>query len=325
VYPQIYLGQIPATPAQRRDLRALALDLRGRIQAARTDEPTTLLLHFAAGAGPLVDLLLLRSQVLIVAALRAYRAPIVAPPGGRWAYRDTGAPIDEPGGTTPIQHIGAQRDAVRALLSHAAPTLPGLPANEQPFEQIIGALICRPAIHPDSQIALEISEHRRRLKLLGLDELPGLAAMVRTGPPLAQPVLRAIVADVLGGRLWHDGTRFLFDLAPPRFQLRVLATGARPEKLLPLFEGENVIGRRRAAQQYEYRLTLAGDELISADHATLIVGDDDTVTVRDTSKNGTWLAAPNAAEARVRRERTVAVGAELRIGITRMRLERPDQ
>jgi FHA domain len=324
VYPQIYLGHIPAKPAERRALRALALDLRARVQAVRAPEPTTLLLRFAAGEGPAadIDLLLLRPQAAIVGALRTYRGPIVAGPGGPWSYCDTGEPIRELRGRTPTQHVKAQRDAVRERLDDTAGQLLGLAPQAQPFERMVGALICVPATHPESRITLEVSEHRQQIKVLGLDELAQLATMLQIGAHLSDEAMQAIVSDLFAGRLWHDGQRFLFDLAPQRFQLRVLADGARGDKVLPLIEGENVIGRRRAPQKYEHRLTLSGDELISADHALLICGDDDRITLRDTSKNGTWITTPGAKEERVRQELAIVPGTLLRMGMTRARLER---
>jgi hypothetical protein len=319
VYPQIYLGHSPHTGPERRALRALALELRARIHAARADEPDTLLLHFSAGAetAEAIDLLLLRSNAVIVGAVRAYRGPIEVLPGGHWRDRATGEPIREGRDRTPIQHVKAQRDAVRERLDQAAA---GLDAH--PFARTIGALIVAPATHPDSRISLDVGEHRQQLKVLGLDELPALAGMVRTGVQLSEQTIRAIVTDVFEGKLWHDGARFLFDLAPPRFQLRVLADGARSEKVLPLIEGENVVGRRRTAQQYEHRLTLSGDELISGDHALLICDDDDRVSLRDTSKNGTWVTPPGQAEERVHGERAIVPGTLLRMGVTQARLER---
>lgn len=317
---QIYIGPTPGSSAERLALRALALDLRGRAQAARADTAVALL-HFTAGGAP-VDLLLLRPHAAIVGLVRSYRAPVAALPGARWAYRDTGEPIVEAGGASPIQHVAAQRDAVAERLHQAAPDLLGTPPEALPFERMIGALICAPIAHPDSQISLAIAEHRRQLKVLGLDELLPLADMARLSVQLAPEAMHAIAAGVFGGRLWHDGARFLFELAPPRFQLRVLPGGARPERVLPLMEGENIVGRRRAPQGNEYRIALSGDELISADHAVLACGDDDQVQVRDTSKNGTWLTLPGSHEERIRRARALAPGTELRMGITRLRLER---
>jgi len=335
VYPQIYLGHTPGTGAERRALRALAIDLGARIQAGRAQEPTTLLLHFSAGAGPAqaIDLLLLRPNAVIVGALRAYHGPIVALPGARWTYRD-GEPIREARDRTPIQHVRLQRDAVRDRLDQAAAGVLDPSSGSAPgaFERTIGALICVPSTHPESRISLDVNDHRQQLKVLGLDELPALAAMVRTGARLSEQAMRTIAAEVFAGRLWHDGTRFLFDLAPARFQLRVLAdpssgqgqSGARGERVLPLMEGETVMGRRRAPQQGEYRLTLGGDELISGDHALIAYDDGERVALRDISKNGTWMTPPGGTEERVRGERVIVAGTLLRMGMTRMQLERAE-
>jgi hypothetical protein len=327
VYPQIYLGDIPTTSDQRRGLRALALDIRARIHATRAAEPITLLLHFRAGESvlPVIDLLLLRPSAAIVGAVRAYHGPIESLPGGQWRRRDSGEPLREQRDRTPIQHVKLQRDAVRVQLDAAAPRLLGTPVDAHPFDRLVGALIIAPSTHAESRVSLEIGDHRQQIKLLGLNELPALASMLRLGVQLPDPAIQAIVSELFGGRLWHDGTRFLFDLALPRFQLRLLADGARPEKLLPLIEGENLIGRRRSAQHYEHRLTLAGDEMISADHALITCGDDDWAALRDTSKNGTWITPPGGTEERVRGERTIFPGTLLRMGLTRALLERVEE
>ena len=327
MYPQIYLGDIPPTSDQRRAVRALALDIRARMHTTRVAEPTTLLLYFRADASvlPMIDLLLLRPSVAIVGAVRTYHGPIESLPGGQWRRRDTGEPLREERDRTPIQHVKLQRDAVRAQLDAAAPQLLGTPTDEHPFDRMAGALIIAPSTHAESRVSLEIGNHRQQIKLLGLDELPALAGMLRLGQQLPEPAIPAIASELFGGRLWHDGVRFLFDLAVPRLQLRLLGDDTRPEKLLPLIEGENLLGRRRSAQHYEYRLTLAGDELISADHALIICGDDDWAALRDTSKNGTWITPPGGTEERVRGERTIFPGTLLRMGLTRARLERVEE
>ena len=324
MYPQIYLGDIPPNSDQRRALRALALDMRARMHATRATEPTTMLLHFrtSESALPKIDLLLLRPSVAIVGAVRAYHGPIESLPGGQWRRRDTGQPLREERDRSPIQHVKLQRDAVRAQLDAAAPDLLGTPTDAHPFDRMAGALIIAPSTHAESRVSLEIGDHRQQIKLLGLDELPALAGMLRLGVQLPEPAIQAIASELFSARLWHDGARFLFDLATPRFQLRLLGDGARPEKLLPLIEGENLLGRRRSAQHYEYRLTLAGDELISADHALIICGDDDWAALRDTSKNGTWITPPGGTEERVRGERTIFPGTLLRMGMTRALLEK---
>ena len=325
MYPQIYLGSVPTTSARRRALRDLALDLRSLIHAARAAEPSTLLLNFGAGEGAAesIDLLLLRPRAAIVGAVRAYGGPIETLPNGQWCHRDTGAPLHEQRDRTPIQHVKLQRDAVRTRLESASALL-GLAADTRPFDRMVGALIIAPATHAESRVSLEIGDHRQQLKVLGLDELPALAGMVRLGSQLPDAAVLAIVAEVFAGRPWHDGARFLFDLAAPRFQLRVLGEGARPEKRLPLIEGENLLGRRRSPQQHEHRLSLSGDELISGDHALIVCGDDDWVALRDVSKNGTWITPPGGTEERVRGERTIFPGTLLRMGMTRARLERID-
>jgi FHA domain-containing protein len=329
VYSQIYLGHLPATLPERQMLRERALDLHDCLRTAHSSTPTYVLLNFAAGDTPLVrpvELLLLRPNAAIVGAIRSYQGPIDVTPAGPWMQRDTGAPIVEAQGRTPLQVVRDQRDAVRARLNHEAAGLLGVPADAQPFERTVGALICAPQMHPESHISLDVGEHRQWLKILGLDELPGLAAMIRIGTQLAEETIRQIVSEVFGGRLWHDGERLLFELAPGRFQLRLLAEGDRAEEVLPLIVGENVIGRRRQASGHEHRLTLTGDDLISSDHALLICQDNDRVTLRDTSKNGTWIASAGGPEEHLHgAERTIGPGTLLRMGVTRMRLECVDE
>jgi len=325
VHPQIYLGHIPPTARERRGLRALALDLSGRIAAARAAEPTILLLDFAdAKLTEMIDLLLLGPNAIIVGAIRAYRGPVEASPNGRWRDRATGEPIHDQRGRTPLQQVREHGDAVREQLECSAERLTDAPPDDRPFERTIGAVIFMPSTHPESRISLDVTDHRQWLKVLGLDELPALAAMVHTGPHLSEQAMRAIATEVFPGRLWHDGASFLFDLAPARFQLRRLADD-RPEVLLPLQEGETIVGRRRKAQQSEYRLTLEDDDLISSNHAQISYGDDEWVTLRDTSKNGTWITPPGGTEERVRGERAIMPGTVLRMGMTQLRLEEADE
>jgi hypothetical protein len=337
-YPQIYLGQIPGAAAERIALRERALDLRAALRAGPRGrpelDPTCALLNFAAGAAPsgsgmapTIEVLLLRPNAAIVAAIRAYSGPIEVTPDGRWTDMTTGSPIRDERGRSPLQVVQAQRDAVQARLDRdAGPLLDSMAGSEaeaRSFARVVGALICAPATHPESRISLDVDDHRQQLKILGLDELAGLAAMLRTGAQLSEAAMRRIAGDLFDGRLWHDGERLLFELAPGRFQLRVLGDGDRPEVIVPLMEGENIAGRRRSAQRYERRITLNGDDLISSDHARLSCGDGDHVTLRDTSKNGTWVTLPGGAEERLHgAERAITLGAVLRMGLTRMRLER---
>jgi len=323
---QIYLGQIPSSAHERRMLRARVLDLQASLRPAHEFEPTYALLNFTAGVQPdvcAVELLLLRPNEIIVGAIRAYPGPIAVLHGGRWILCATGEAIRDHNDLPPLQWVKAQRDAVRAQLSAQAARLAGAPS----FERVVGALICAPATHPDSRISLDVDEHRQLLKILGLDELAGLAAMIRTGPQLDEAGMQLIVADIFGGQLWHDGTQFLFELAPCRFQLRLLDAGARQAPILPLAEGENVVGRR-TARHNEQRLTLSGDDLISSDHARLICEEADHVILRDTSKNGTWVALPGQPEEHVQgAERAIVPGTLLRMGLMRLRLEQtnPDR
>jgi hypothetical protein len=337
-YPQVYLGQIPGAAAERIALRERALDLRAALRGGPRGrpelDPTYVLLNFAAGAAigspsaaPMVELLLLRPDAALVGAIRAYPGPIEVTPEGRWTDLATGTAIRDERGRAPLQVVRAQRDAVRARLDRDAGLLLEAPAeagaDASSFARMVGALICAPATHPESRISLDVDDHRQQLKILGLDELAGLAAMLRTGPRLSEAAMRRIVGDLFEGRLWLDGERLLFELAPGRFQLRVLGDGGRPESVVPLMEGENIAGRRRSAQRYERRITLSGDDLISSDHARLFCGDADHVTLRDTSKNGTWVVLPGSAEERLHgAERAITLGAVLRMGVTRMRLER---
>src|SRR5262249_8072107 len=99
-----------------------------------------------------------------------------------------------------------------------------------------------------------------------------------------------------------------------------------PETVVPLMEGDNIAGRRRSIQRFERRITLTGDDLISSDHAHLFCGDGDLVILSDTSKNGTWVTPPRGAEEWLHSaERAIGLGLVLRMGITRMRLERIGQ
>src|SRR6185295_17596980 len=173
------------------------------------------------------------------------------------------------------------RDAVRTRLDQATEHLGGAGPGAHPFERTAGALICAPRMHPDSRIALDVGDHRQWLKVLGLDELPGLVSMLNTNVRLALESMRAIAADIFAGRLWHDGQGFLFDLAPCAFRLRLLGADGRTGEVLPLIEGENVIGRRRAPQGHEHRLTLAGDDLVSSDHAWITCEEGGRVLLRD--------------------------------------------
>src|SRR5690242_14024995 len=173
-YPQLYLGQVPARAAARRALRERALDLYAILHAAREPEPTYALLNFATGVAPVpagaaraIELLLLRPNAAIVAAIREYPGPIEVTPDGHWTNLTNGAAIREERGQTPLRLVRAQRDAVRERLRQQAAATLGLPDGAQPFERMVGALICAPTTHPESRISLDVDDHRQWLKILG--------------------------------------------------------------------------------------------------------------------------------------------------------------
>jgi hypothetical protein len=316
-YPQIFIGQIPPTAAQRRALRALALDLRIRLRPPRDPLPTLILLNIAVEGVDPIDLLVARPNTLIIGALRSFDGPLTAELDGRWI--DTHGRSLHRDGQSPLAAVGNQRDTLRARLVESLP--PGIPAA-QVITRMIAALICIPTLHPESQIAIDIEDHRALRKVLGLDELAGLAAMTSTATRISEHALHALIAEHLGGQLWHDGTRLLFELAPPPYRLRLIGDEPGQRPVLPLIEGENLIGRRRTARPHEHRLTIAGDDRISSDHAAIICTDDQRVILRDTSKNGTWFTLPNGPEAFLgNTERPIIPGTIIRMGETRMQLE----
>lgn len=315
-YPQIFIGQIPQTSAQRRTLRALALDLRVRLRPPRDPLPTLVLLNFAVEGVDLIDLLIVRPSILIVGALRSFDGPITAELGSRWIDA-TGRSLQQDG-QSPLAAVGNQRDTLRARLAESLPA-------DLPITQLVGrmiaVLICVPTLHPESGIALDVDDHRAQRKILGLDELAGLTAMTSIVSRISEQALHSLVAEYLDGQLWHDGTRLLFELAPPPYRLRLIGDEPSQRPILPLIEGENVIGRRRTARPHEHRLTIAGDDRISSDHAEIICMDD-RIILRDTSKNGTWFTLPNSPEAFLgNAERQIIPGTIIRMGETRMQLE----
>lgn len=323
--PRIYLGKIPPTIHERVELREHALLLTQRLRQSQTVGMCAVLLHFSAGAhSPLqcVDLLLLRGDAIMVGALRAYPGPIAAMPGEAWRDRLNDRLIVEEDGAFPLHRLRAQRDAIQVSLNAAAERL-GLAARDsRPFRRVYGAVVCVPQVHPDSQISLDVDDHRDGLKVCGFDELPGVAAMLHTDLMLNDAIIETIAGGVFGGRLWHDGNHFLFDLAAPRFRLRIITPG-NPPQIAPLLEGTTVVGRRRAARRVEQRITVAGDDLISLDHLYLTCDEaSSTVTIRDDSKNGTWLTTAGGAAEHLRGQtRAIAAGARLRIGTTDITLE----
>jgi hypothetical protein len=314
-YLQIYIGQTPDRPEQRRALRTFAMDLRLRLRPTREQSPALVLLNAPVLGAGIIDLILVRPNAFIVGAVRSYDGPIVAESWAAW--RDQRGAVLTDDGMAPLRYIGMQRDTLRARLVEAlAPDSPEIRA----LPRMIAALISSPTLHPESRIALDIEDHRMQRKLLGLDELAGLAMLGNVGVHIPETNLAPLI-ELIGGQLWHDGSRLLFELAPPRLHLRLInSSSLRPA--LPLIEGENVIGRRRTARPHEHRLTIAGDDLMSSDHALVTCQFDGRVTLRDISKNGTWFTLPGGEESFVHAdERQIAPGTILRMGETRMAIE----
>jgi hypothetical protein len=312
---QLFIGLAPLTASERRALRDQAFELSEQLRQANRPEPTVALLNFGAGASDPVDLLLLRPHAVIVASLMRPAGPIDASAGQPWRERDTGAALLGPAGLAPLDRARLHRDAVAARLRDAGLALAAT-------SRVVGAVVCAPAIPSSSQISLDVDDHRSGLKVLGLDELAGVAAMVQSGVQLYEDQMRAVAVDLFGGRLWLDGGRSVLELAEPRFGLRTLA-GERAGDLVSLHEGETVLGRRRVPRSHERRFVISGDDLVSNDHAVLEYGDEDAIVLRDTSKNGTWLASPGEPELHVRGAACrVAHGTVLRLGMTRLRVER---
>lgn len=313
MYPLIYVGQTPETPPARRMLRERALDLHARLR--QMADPAALLLGAAPAPGePPLDMLLLRDGLALAGSFHEGDEPVDVQADGQWVRRESRARLRGPRGETPLEALRRARDLARAALE---PLLPEQIAR--PPWRMVGALIFAPATPPDSQIALDVDDHRQQLKVLGLDELPALAALLRNGPALDETALRVAMRG-LGGRLWHDGARLLFELAYAPLRLRLLDTSGQPT--MALIEGANMIGRRAAPLRYEYRLSIPGDDLMSNDHAVLVCTLDGRSVLRDTSTNGTWITPPGAAEERVHRtDREVRPGTLLRMGMTQLMLE----
>lgn len=317
-YPHIYIAAIPETIAARRVLRSRVFELRGLLSNAHDTQPLLLILNIPAGKDSL-DMLLVRPNVLVAAALYDWKQPIMAQSGMPWYEKHSGLPLSHADGRTPLQRVAALRDALWRQLSEG--WRPGTPEGRL-IERMIAAVVAVPELHADSQIRLEIDDHRQRLKLLGMNELPGLLAMIATDAQLSEQGLQSIARDYLHARLWHDGTGLLFELKPSRFHLRLLGDDMEAGAALPLIEGENMIGRRRATQPSEYRHSIA-DDLVSNDHALIYCDEGDQLRLRDISKNGTWLTLPEQGEEYIHHgERELRVGMRIRVGITRMRLER---
>lgn len=322
---RIYIGRTPDTARERIALRERALTLVRGARQSPTEGTCTIAFNIAAGADPplaQIDLLILRATAVIVGALRSYAGPIDAPPGGVWRDRASGQPILEEDGAHPLHRLRQQRDAVQMSLNAAAARLGVATADPHPFKQVIGVLVGVPALPADSHISLDVDDHRDHLKVCSFDELPGVAAMSHSNVSLPEEAIHTIAGSLFGGRLWYDD-RFLFELAPPRFQLSIRPSGSAPVSV-PLYEGETIIGRRRSPKGNERRIPVLNDDLVSSDHLYIVCGDDvQTVAIRDASKNGTWVTQPDGPAEHLRNAAcTIPVGTRLRIGTTDLILER---
>ncbi|HMP39558.1 MAG TPA: FHA domain-containing protein [Roseiflexaceae bacterium] len=309
---QLYLGSIPRESAARCLLRERALALAALFDQARMPDPILGLLHLPLAAADdvqPVDLVLLTPAAAMVATIHTHTGPVDMLADGRWMVQGR---LFELHGGTPLAHVAAQRDQVMRLLQQA-----GLL-----YEQIIGALVVAPILDPRSNILLDIDDHRRRLKVCGFDEIAGLISMLDgRGAQFSRVALETTLVEHLGASLWYERGQLIFELAPARCRLRVVADGGEEVAIMPLYEGATVIGRRRTPQYYERRVVVSGDDLISSDHATIIC-DDAGIRIRDTSKNGTWiLGMAGEQEALHDTEREITIGATLRVGRTHMHLE----
>lgn len=322
---RVYIGRTPKTAHERIELRERALMAARTARQSPTEGTCTIAFNIAAGAEPPlthIDLLVLRRTSVIVGALRSYAGPIDAPPGGIWRDRASGQPILEEDGTHPLHRLRRQRDAIQMSLNAAAARLGIATTDPHPFKHVIGAIVGVPALPADSRISLDVDDHRDHLKVCSFDELPGVAAMSHSGVTLSDEAIHAIAGELFGGRLWYDD-RFLFELAPPQFQASIHAPGSAP-LLVPIYEGETIVGRRKSPKGNERRIPIPNDDLVSSDHLCITCSDDvQTVAIRDVSKNGTWVTRPDGLVEHLRNAAcTVPVGTRLRLGTTDLILER---
>jgi len=277
-------------------------------------------MHSPHDAGP-IDLVLLHPHALLVGIIKESSGPLDISLDGRWIVRETGRSLLGPNGETPLVQIRQARQYVCRLIEARRDQLQHFVNGPSGLQRTVGALITTPTTHPDTQIALDVEDHRQQIKVLGFDELDTLAAMIDTGIDLDAETMAMIMTDVLAGRLWHDGQRLLFELGLAAFQLRIFTADGGAEQILPLLEGANIVGRRIALLQHEYRLTINNDDSISNDHAVLTCTADGRVIARDTSTNGTWIVT-DGSETRIHHaEHSLQPGTVLRMGMTRMRLE----
>ncbi|MBC8161258.1 MAG: FHA domain-containing protein [Roseiflexaceae bacterium] len=303
MYHHIYLAQTPTNATARRHLRARALDLAARL-AQVGEGPCAVILGLDSGCP---DLVVLRPHSVIAALIHQTTSPLDQLPDRVWVERASGERVL---GGAPLAAVRAARSMlVRKIEQHSD--------TAALLGRLVGALVIAPTLPADSRIVLDIGEHRDHIKLLGLDELAPLAAMLQAGARLDELSFGGIIA-ALDARLWHNGERLLFEVGLAAYQLNHTSGVA-----LTLLEGANVIGRRAAPLQGEFRLTIEGDDTISADHAVLICLADGRAVLRDTSTNGTYLRAHGGEEQRIHHaEQPITAGSTIRMGETVLRLER---
>lgn len=319
----LYYGELPASGLARRSLRDQSLELLERLRQTDTTEPAIIFASCrAAPEQPLVDLILFTSYVVIVGLILPGHQPVDLI-DQRWIVRHEGRELVDAQGHTPLEQIRQRRLEVDQQLKRLPLTLP-VNREETPLGRMVAALIFTPTAHRESQIALDVPDHRDLIKLVGFDELAPLAHMVRIGQRLS-PEQLVSCAEGLGGTCWGQDQTLQQDPAVAPLQLRVVAGPATHEQYFPLLYGETVIGRRRTPREREYRLTLGGDELMSSDHAILTYHDDGHIVLRDTSTNGSYIVNMDGRDERIRHtERHVTPGTMLRLGATRIVLEEPE-
>jgi hypothetical protein len=323
-YPHIAIANIPNTSAERYALRERAIVLHTALRDSHASAQSYLLLNYSTPQTqiPPIDCILIRPNSIIIGMLKHYPNAISIMPNGEWIERSNRSSLRDAQQRTPLQVVHMQRDIIRQQLNAAAEHLLGPEAPDFAFQRTIGALICTPSLPAESTISLDIDDHIQQLKILGLNELASLMAMSNNGLKLEETQIRYIITEILGGSHWHDGTRFLFELAAPRYQLRRLGAIGEAEQIHQLIEGETIVGRRRTAKAYEARISIEGDDLISTDHIRIYCDTSNTIRLTDISKNGTWIIHPDHTEQRLHQQQaTINPNTILRIGTTLLQVE----
>jgi hypothetical protein len=318
---RFYIGELPNDALARRELRDRGLQLLdGLRQAESLDSAVAIWAARIAPSEPLIDLLLITPQAALVGLLLPGTSPIDMLNDGRWVVRATNEELRNTTGEAPIEQVRRRREAVVRFFSE----LPDL-ASEALLPRLTAALIFVPAAHRDSRIRLDIEEHRQQIKLVGLDEVAALMSMLQSNSRLPETLLDELATKHGAARLWHTGQQTVFEPADAGWRVQVLPSQFAENRRLTLLLGDNIIGRRRTPREQEYRLLPAHDDLMSNDHAVITCLDEQQIWLRDTSTNGTLVTPPNGPEFRLHRgERQLLAGTILKMGETRMALERAD-